>query len=277
MHEILAHLRVGSLVLDLGCAKGSFPQNAAAADVVRVDREPQGNLGALTRFVQADAAQLPFADDTFAAVILNHSLEHFDNLGAALHEIGRVIAPNGSLFVAVPDASSLSDKLHRWLARGGRVNAFTCAADTAAAIAHATGLPHLATRVLCSSLSFLNRRTAPRPLPRRLLALGAGYEWSLFLFTWLSRRRWLNTRTSVYGWGFYFGNVVEPIDTDTWVNVCIRCGSGYSAAHLARLGLVRSRFLRFRTWRCPECHAFNPFADDFSVGHCARPDSSTSA
>ncbi len=127
MHEILAHLRVGSLVLDLGCAKGSFPQNAAAADVVRVDREPQGNLGALTRFVQADAAQLPFADDTFAAVILNRSLEHFDNLGAALHEIGRVIAPNGSLFVAVPDASSLSDKLHRWLARGGaRERVYLC-------------------------------------------------------------------------------------------------------------------------------------------------------
>jgi hypothetical protein len=133
-----------------------------------------------------------------------------------------------------------------------------------------TGLPHVATRLLYSSLSFLNRRTAPRPLPRRLLALGAGHESSLFLFTWLSRRldRWLKTRTSIYGWAFYFGNVVQPIDTDAWVNVCIRCGSGCSAGYLARQGLVRSRFLSFRTWRCPRCRASNPFAEDLSVDHC---------
>lgn len=265
MHEILKKLRAGSLVLDLGCAVGSFQQKATLADVVRLDRAAPKDRADCTRFVQADAATLPFADQTFDAVISNHSLEHFEDLVGALREIGRVIRPSGSLFVAVPDASTLTDKLYRWLARGGgHVNAFTSPSETAAAIERATGLPHVATRLLCSSLSFLNRRNAPRPVPRRLLLLGAGYEWSLFLYAWLSRRldQRLKTRTSIYGWAFYFGSIVEPIDTETWVNVCIRCGSGCSASLLVRQHLVRPSFLGLRIFRCPECDATNPFADD---------------
>jgi hypothetical protein len=165
----------------------------------------------------------------------------------------------------VPDASTLTDKLYRWLARGGgHVNAFTSASETAAAIEQAVGLPHVATRSLCSSLSFLNRRNAPRPAPRRLLLLGAGCEWSLYLYAWLSRRldRWLNTRTSIYGWAFYFGEIVQPIDTNTWVNVCIRCGSGHPAASLMRQAPVRLNFPGLRIWRCPKCGASNPFMND---------------
>ncbi len=273
MHEILRQLPAGTLVLDIGCAGGSFPQEATFASVVRVDRGARGGTGDSAPFIQADAAALPFADRAFAAVISNHSLEHFDDLAGALKEIGRVIRPGGALFVAVPDASTLTDKLYRWLAGGGgHVNAFISAGETAAAIERATGLPHVATRVLCSSLSFLNRRNAPRPAPRRLLPLGAGYEWSLFLYAWLSRRidRRFNKRAGIYGWAFYFGGIAGPIDTETWVNVCIRCGSGCSAHSLVKQGLVHGRFPGFRIFRCPECGAANPFACDFSGERIAR-------
>ena len=266
MHEILKVLPAGSVVLDLGSAKGSFPRDATLASVVRVDREAPADRIERDRFVQADAAGLPFADRTFAAVISNHSLEHFDNLSEALREIGRIVRADGALFVAVPDASTFTDKLYRWLARGGgHVNAFTSPSETAAVIEQATGLRHVATKLLCSSLSFLNRRNAPRPIPRRLLALGGGYEWSLFLYGWLSRRidRLFRTRASIYGWAFYFGRVDAQIDTSTWVNVCIRCGSGCAASSLASRGLVQSKLAGFRTFRCPQCGAANPFADDF--------------
>jgi len=266
MHEILRNLHAGSLVLDLGCAEGSFPQDITLATVVRVDRQTPKNQAGRPGFVQGDAAALPFADQTFAAVISNHSIEHFDDLPSTLCEIGRVICAGGSLFVAVPDASTLTDKLYRWLARGGgHVNAFRSPSETARAIERATGLPHVGTRTLCSSLSFLNRRNAPRPAPRRLLLLGAGYEWSLFLYAWLSRRldRLLKTRASVYGWAFYFGNIVDKIDMETWVNVCIRCGSGCSASSLTRQGLVHSSFWVLRMYQCPHCGAINPFADDY--------------
>jgi SAM-dependent methyltransferase len=265
MHEILRSLPPESLVLDLGSAEGSFPQTVTSATVVRLDRVSPSNRDGRTLFVQADAALLPFPDQTFAALISNHSLEHFDDLVTVLREIRRVISSNGCLFVAVPDASTLTDKLYRWLASGGgHVNAFVSADETAAVIERVTGLPHVATRALCSSLSFLNRRNAPRPLPRRLLLLGAGYEWSLFLYVWLTRRLdgLLNTRTSMYGWGFYFGNVVEAIDKGTWVNVCIRCGAGSPSGNLTKEGLVHASFLGLRIYRCPHCGATNPFADD---------------
>jgi DNA-directed RNA polymerase subunit RPC12/RpoP len=104
-------------------------------------------------------------------------------------------------------------------------------------------------------------------MPRRLLFLGAGYEWSLFLYAWFSRRldRRLKTRTSIYGWAFYFGAIVEPIDAHAWVNVCIRCGSGCSASSLMKQALVRSSVLGLRVYRCPRCGARNPFADDSAI------------
>jgi len=265
MHEILRHLPAGSRVLDLGCAGGSFPPEATLAHVVRLDREPPGSDAARQRFVQADAAKLPFGDRTFAAVITNHSLEHLDDLAGALAEIGRVTCPGGALFVAVPDASTLTDKLYRWLGKGGgHVNPFRSASQLATAVEQATGLRHVATRLLCSSLSFMNRRNAPRPLPRRLWLLGAGYEGPLLVYAWLSRRldRHFHTRTSIYGWALYFGTIHEPVDTRMWANVCIRCGSGCDAAALTGRKLVGRGLLGLPIYRCPDCGATNPFAED---------------
>jgi SAM-dependent methyltransferase len=220
-------------------------------------------------FVRGDAAALPFRDQTFKAVISNHSLEHFDDLDGALREIGRVIHPAGMLFVSVPDASTLTDKIYRWQARsGGHVNAFKVRQDLAVRIERATGLRHVGTRVLCSSLSFLNRRNSHSPRPRRLILLGAGYEWSLLLYTWLSRRidRLLNQRTSVYGWAFYFGENLAP-DTETWSNVCVMCGSGHPSSSLRTGGrVIHHRFLP-AVYRCPQCNTRNFFTDDNDLQH----------
>ena len=249
MHEILQALPAGSFVLDLGCDAGSFPSSATAATVVRLDLDAPKDS---RNFVQADASHLPFANQSFAAVICNHSLEHFTELHAVLREIGRVIRPEGALFVSVPDASTLTDKLYRWLARGGgHVNAFTAPDQVVTAVESATGLRHVATRLLYSSLSFLNRRNSPRPIPRRLLLLGGGHEFSLKLYTWLSRRvdALFGARTSIYGWSFYFGSVSGPIETDGWPNVCVRCGSAVPTRELPAKG---------RTFRCPNCGARNP-------------------
>ena len=265
MHEMFRSLQPRSRVLDLGCASGSFSADATLAEVVRVDRDQPARLGKDATFVRSDAASLPFRDHTFDVIISNHSLEHFTDLRGALSEIRRVISPGGSLFVAVPDASTLTDRLYRWLAKGGgHVNPFRSAEETAALIADSTGLTHLGTRILCSSLSFLNRRNSPRPTPRRLLLVGGGYEWSLWLYVWLSRRidRLLKTRSSIYGWAFYFGSIGEAIETTTWKNVCIRCGSGSPAAKLESSSRVRRNLLGLRTYRCPDCGAQNPFASD---------------
>jgi SAM-dependent methyltransferase len=249
MEEILRSLPDRARVLDLGCDEGSFRSVQTQATTVRLDRDvPRRRDGA---FVQGDAGRLPFADGSFAAVISNHSLEHFEELDAVLREIGRVVRPDGALFVAVPDASTLTDRIYRWLGRGGgHVNRFTRAEDVARTIERGTGLRHVATKTLWSSLSFLNRRGAPRPLPRRLWLVGGGFEAVLRAYVRLSRRvdRWFGTRTGVYGWAFYFGEGYEPVDTGARVNVCIRCGSGFPESLLKGRG----------TYRCPNCGTSNP-------------------
>src|SRR5512140_3687934 len=124
MQEILRRLPAGARVLDLGCQYGSFPLQATQATVIRLDRDaPASPPGAL--YVQADAARLPFASHSFHAVIANHSLEHFHQLGDVLRDLGRILDPGGALFVSVPDASTLTDKIYRWVGKGGgHVNPF---------------------------------------------------------------------------------------------------------------------------------------------------------
>ncbi|MGA2599979.1 MAG: methyltransferase domain-containing protein [Bryobacteraceae bacterium] len=264
MNELLKALPPGAWVLDLGCASGSF-RAAGSCRMVRVDLEiphsPVSNL------VQADAAKLPFPDHCFDAIISNHSLEHFTNLTSALEEMGRVIKPAGALYVSVPDATTFCDLLYRWLARGGgHVNAFRSAPQLVAKVRQVTGLKHVATRTLHTSLSFLNRHNAPRPRPRKLLLLGNGTETSLRLINYLSRLsdRFLHTRLTVYGWALYFGNIAAHIDTQAWINVCIRCGAGHPSAWLSSQPNLLHRRWFLRVYSCPNCGTLNLFAHDRS-------------
>lgn len=259
MHEILDILPDSAIVLDLGSAGGSFDAGRIRGKVVRVDLEACDQ--APERFVQADAAALPFPAGTFDAIISNHSLEHVSNLRAVLIEIRRVIKPDGALYVAVPDVRTFNDKIYRWLgAGGGHVNSFADDAELCASIVDITGLQHVATRVLFSGFSFLNRRL--HRWPRRVYLLGGGYEWTLQLASYVLRNfdRLLATRLSVYGWAFYFGSSPE-VDLTPRTNVCVRCGSGHASAWLVQLDLVR-RLWPVYYYACPACGAHNLFTRD---------------
>jgi SAM-dependent methyltransferase len=271
MHEILQRLDGHARALDLGSRAGSFAASANRGITIRVDLNPAAQTGDdCQRFVDlavaGDAAELPFASRSFDAVISNHSLEHFERLDEALGEIGRVLKPGGSLYVAVPDASTFTDRLYRWLARGGgHVNPFVSAEELTAHIARATGLPHVATRTLSTSLSFLNRRNMAGPAPLRIRWFVALGEPALAALT--AVLRWADkaagTRLSVYGWAFYFGPPLA-IDTARWSNACIRCGSGHPADALVRGGAVRRCLGLLRSYACPRCGAANVFTQDGS-------------
>lgn len=269
MHEILQGLDPGSTVLDLGCGGGSF--TGCPGRILRIDRElPEERFQG--SFAQADAARLPLADASLDALVSNHSLEHFDHLDQALDEMGRTLKPDAALFVAVPDASTFTDRLYRWLARGGgHLNAFTDSSDLARLIEKLTGLPHRATRPLFSSLSFLNRANHPSKPPRKLMLLGGGSQWSLRLYTLLSRSldRLLGTGLSFYGWALYFGHIPHPIDTRGWINVCIRCGSAAPSGQLKSSGLVYRR-RGLNVFQCPVCSTWNHFFNDRPFAHIRR-------
>jgi SAM-dependent methyltransferase len=259
VHEILYHLPADATVLDLGCQSGSFDAAAFPFRTVRVDVDPG------TGIVQADAARLPFRARCFDAVICNHGLEHFIELKPALQEIGRVLKRGGALFISVPDASTPHDRLYRWLHQdGGHVNLFADAAKLERMLAWYAGLPHVATKHLHASFSFLNRVNIRPPFPSRLAFFWWRWEpvlaWMNRAFRFLDRS--FGTRFSIYGWCMYFGNVPEKVVLKPWTNVCIRCGQGHPADWLAETRAVRRRWLFFDGFPCPGCGALNWYTPD---------------
>jgi len=254
LHEILNYLPASARVLDLGCKEGSFSATGYRFTVVRADLDPpRATTGLL---VQADAVHLPFPSHSFDAVIMNHSLEHFVELKAALQEIGRLIKPGGAAYVAIPDASTLTDRVYRTVFReaGGHVNLFKSASEVEWMLSWYFGLPHVATRTLFSSFAFINRENT-RAVRSDMRFAGFSQP-ILGLLTGCTRLidRWFGTRTSVYGWAFYLGHIEEPVTAGNWPNVCIRCGQARPAGEAARAAQTR-RLLRL--YRCEGCGTRN--------------------
>jgi hypothetical protein len=196
-------------------------------------------------------------------VICNNSLEHFEQLDTSIREIVRVLRTDGYLYVAVPDSSTFTDRLYRWLARGGgHVNPFPDVATVPAMIASA-GAPKLAgTRVLCTSLAFLNPRNRTTRAPRKMILVANGNEGFLRYLTLFLRHldRIFRTRTCLYGWAYYFGDVPD-LDLTVSTNVCVKCGSASPSwwlDHIRRVsrGRILARYL------CPACETPNFFTED---------------
>jgi SAM-dependent methyltransferase len=273
VHEILDNLPPRARVLDLGAQAGSFSLDQYPhLTVVRADLSQPNRHDNCS--VLADAAQLPFPSRAFDAVILNHSLEHFARLKPALQEIGRVVTRDGAVYVAVPDARTITDRLYRKLyaGSGGHLNLFDSEAALTKMLAWYLGLEPGGARALCSSFAFLNRRNARQSvalrqtrfagLPEPLLArLSAAFR--------LFDRRF-HTRASRYGWALYFGKVGASVDPAVRTNVCIRCGAGHAAGWLLELGLVRRRAV-FKRYQCPQCGAANYYTPDEPPPAAKRP------
>jgi SAM-dependent methyltransferase len=267
MTDLGSFLPPGSCILDLGCAKGSFRNERADILTVRVDREafsPQDG----SSFVQADAGVLPFAPESFDLVVCNHSLEHFRELGTVLDELRRVIKRDGLLFISVPDSTSITDRVYRWLASGGgHVNAFAAPGLLIRTIEDRTGLRHMGTKPLFSSLTFLNRRNIVSRMPGKMALFLWGSERYLAFVSYCLRilDRIFGSRYSHYGWASYFGTPPGPLLLDPWTNVCVHCGSGHPAGSLRAAGVVRTLFWKIREYTCPLCGARNLFtADDWA-------------
>lgn len=99
----------GERILDLaaGTASSSASLAASGADVVAADFSPgmlaegtrrHGHLSNLS-FVEADATDLPFADDEFDAVTMSYGLRNVQQPKRALAELFRVTKPGGRLVI----------------------------------------------------------------------------------------------------------------------------------------------------------------------------------
>jgi hypothetical protein len=257
IHGLIGGRARSGVVLDLGAGEGSFPAPDSRELVVRCDVERP--LQCRGRYVIADSARLPFRTGVFDTVIANHSLEHVADLQATLSEVGRVIKPDGVFYASVPDASSLADRIYRWLGRGGgHVNAFAAEADLRLQIERLTGLNCRSSRLLFSSFSFLGPRSrANRWQHKLLLFLGASHAVVAGLTGLL---RWLDvllgTQFSRYGWEYVFGSYSQALPSRCWTNVCSSCGKGVPLSGLPGDAIRGGGDFSF-LFRCPGCGSWN--------------------
>jgi SAM-dependent methyltransferase len=101
-------------ILDAGCGTGAILQRLGNPERnVGVDLAPEAiefcRQRGLTNVQQADIAALPFADESFDAVISSSVLYHdwVKDIDAAMRELKRVLRPGGFLFLVLPAFSFL--------------------------------------------------------------------------------------------------------------------------------------------------------------------------
>jgi SAM-dependent methyltransferase len=97
-------------VLDCGCGAGHYLPALAryGAKVYGVEfldtkLEAARGLGLAGRIVRADLEKLPFASDSFDAVMFNEVLEHVPDDGRALAEAHRILVRGGHLCIFSPN------------------------------------------------------------------------------------------------------------------------------------------------------------------------------
>ena len=128
----------GRKVLNAGAGQGSFSRllEEGGFDVVSTDvsRAACDVLSRRVRgtVVEADAAALPFANESFDAVVLGEVIEHVaDDIGA-LRETRRVLRPDGVVGVSVPAQPEWFGSSDEW---AGHVRRYTRDSLIAACVA----------------------------------------------------------------------------------------------------------------------------------------------
>ncbi|MBI4882985.1 MAG: class I SAM-dependent methyltransferase [Actinobacteria bacterium] len=88
-------------VLDVGCGDGQVSRLAARLGATVIGADPTWNCVSVAQsrggatFAQAGAAQLPFADDSFDAVVACLVFEHIREVDSAIAEVARVLQRGG--------------------------------------------------------------------------------------------------------------------------------------------------------------------------------------
>ncbi len=109
---------VKGAVLDIGCGTGAFLQTMQQADWDITGLEPDAiarNKAAELYNIHPQESEKLFELNAGAynAITMWHVLEHVHELHAYIKQIGTLLAPNGKLFIAVPNYTSIDATVYK--------------------------------------------------------------------------------------------------------------------------------------------------------------------
>jgi 2-polyprenyl-3-methyl-5-hydroxy-6-metoxy-1,4-benzoquinol methylase len=115
--HLVAHVRPGQRVLDLGCGDGPFipalleaGADVTGADIAEGALERARRRAPEARYVRIEPhGPWPFGDGEFELVWASEVLEHVADTERWINEVRRVLAPGGSLLVTTPSVGALAE------------------------------------------------------------------------------------------------------------------------------------------------------------------------
>ncbi len=89
-------------ILDVGCHDSYILRQLTTDMRIGIDLEPHPLSDTEIVLVRAAAEHIPILTGSFTCILAFDILEHIENDRAAMHEILRVLAPNGTLWFSTP-------------------------------------------------------------------------------------------------------------------------------------------------------------------------------
>ncbi len=113
----------GATVLDYGGGEGrwavALAERAALVVVADIDEQALHRVPSHVRLrsVLLDGVMLPFRSDAFDLVFVNHVVHHVEDVPGLLHELRRIVRPNGRLVVIEFEPRASVTRIYRLLSR----------------------------------------------------------------------------------------------------------------------------------------------------------------
>lgn len=124
--NIASGLNSSAVVLDVGCGYTApvlreLAHRCHVIGIDVVDLQPSSNIA----LIRSTGDRIPLADDSVDVVICRSVLEHVEHPSLVLHEIRRVLRPNGRFVFLTPNrwdyasigATLIPNRLHPWIVR----------------------------------------------------------------------------------------------------------------------------------------------------------------